>query len=186
MVSNGAGVRDTVVRGVPACAKSPAAWPPGRPSPTSVCMDAMWRPCSPFPFAAPLAVIIEVNGFRVETKGEVRVAYPSFGVEILFTPHVRGGDRARLRGLLASLSRPSVILGSPASARLQPTPKFESVSSVSNPAAVLKAWREFLAQRRTLRREELVRILAKEPKPGNLRTARSCGFSIPCSQEPCR
>jgi|ERR1700677_1447635 len=97
-----------------------------------------------------------------------------------------GEDRARLRELLALLSRPSVILGSPASARLQPTPKLESFSSVSNPTAVLKALMEFFEQRRTLRQEELLRILAKEPKPGNVRTARSCVFSIPSSQEPCR
>src|SRR5271156_2277041 len=112
---------------------------------------------STFRVGSPLALTIEVNGFRVESKGEVRVAYPNLGMGIFFTT-MSAEDRERLRDLLASLSRPSVILGPRASARPQPTPKPEAFSSVSDPAAVVKALTDFFEERQMLSRDEFLRI----------------------------
>ena len=109
---------------------------------------------------SPLALTIEVNGLRVEAKGEVRGAYPNLGMVIFFTT-TSGEDRERLRELLESLSRPSVMLGQRASARPQPTPKPESFSSVSNPTAVVKALTDFFAEREMLSRDEFLRILRR-------------------------
>jgi hypothetical protein len=113
-----------------------------------------------FRVGSPLALTIEVNGLRVEAKGEVRVAYPNLGMGIFFTT-TSGEDRERLRELLESLSRPSVMLGQRASARPQPTPKPESFSSVSNPTAVVKALTDFFAEREMLSRDEFLRILRR-------------------------
>ena len=62
-----------------------------------------------FRMGAKLRLTIEVNGFRVECNGEVKVVYPNLGMGIAFTT-MSDSDRERLRELLRSLSRPSVIL----------------------------------------------------------------------------
>ncbi|MFZ0296226.1 MAG: PilZ domain-containing protein [Candidatus Sulfotelmatobacter sp.] len=63
-----------------------------------------------FRMGAKLGLTMEVNSFRVECNGEVKVVYPNLGMGISFTT-MSGSDRERLRELLRSLSRPSVILG---------------------------------------------------------------------------
>src|SRR5258708_39170323 len=57
-----------------------------------------------------LQIRLEANGLRIETKGCVRVSYPSLGMGIAFTD-MSEESRTRLREMLATLSRPSVIVG---------------------------------------------------------------------------
>ena len=58
---------------------------------------------------ATLSLKLEVNGFRVETGGQVRVSYPGLGMGVSFTK-MSEEDRERLRELMRLISPPSVIL----------------------------------------------------------------------------
>src|ERR1700688_3385516 len=107
-----------------------------------------------------LALTIEVNGFRVEAVGEVRVAYPGLGMGISFTK-ISDEDRERLRGLVRSLSQPSVIMSPRPAERLASTSPVTPVPAVANPAAALQAISKFFEERHVMGREEFLRILRK-------------------------
>jgi hypothetical protein len=112
---------------------------------------------STFHIGTAIGLKIDVNGFRVETKGEVRVAYPGLGMGIFFTT-MSEEDRGRLRELLKSLTKPSVILSSgtvPRAARA------ESLTTVKHPEAVVQAIMNFFEGRQMLSQEEFFRILRK-------------------------
>ena len=107
-----------------------------------------------------LGLKLEANGFRVEAIGEVRVSYPHLGMGIAFS-QMSEEDRERLRELVRSISRPSVILGArvatPTPSTLQP----EGSPQVANPAAALQAMVNFFEDRHMMGREEFLRILRK-------------------------
>jgi hypothetical protein len=108
-----------------------------------------------------LALMIEVNGFRVEAAGEVRVAYPGLGMGISFTK-MSEEDRERLRGLVRSLSQPSVIMSPRPHERLASTsPPVTPAPAVANPTAALQAISKFFEERHVMGREEFLRILRK-------------------------
>jgi len=107
-----------------------------------------------------LALTIEVNGFRVEAAGEVRVAYPGLGMGISFTK-MSDEDRERLRGLVRSLSQPSVIMTPRPAERFASTPQVTPSPAVANPAAALQAISKFFEERHVMGREEFLRILRK-------------------------
>lgn len=114
---------------------------------------------STFSVRTDLALTIEVNGFRVECEGKVRVVYPNLGMGISFTK-ISERDRERLSELLRSLSRPSVILGAPSPTDLRSAPH-DSSSHIANPAAVLQAVEQFFEERHVLGREEFFKILGQ-------------------------
>ncbi len=117
---------------------------------------------STFRVGAKLGLRLEVNGFRVESGGEVRVVYPNLGMGISFTT-MADLDRERLCELLRSLSRPSVIL-SPQTApysQPMPPPSRAEAPTISNPAKALQAVTEFFEERHILSREEFLRILRR-------------------------
>ena len=103
---------------------------------------------------------LEANGFRVEVIGEVRAAYPNLGMGISFSS-MSEGDRERLRELVRSISRPSVILGSRAVTDVPSTPQSSALPRVANPAAVLQAMLNFFEDRHMMGRDEFLRILRK-------------------------
>jgi len=107
-----------------------------------------------------LALKLEANGFRVEAAGEVRVAYPNLGMGISFTK-VSEEDRERLRELVRSISRPSVILGARSAGRAQAAPPTEALPRVANPGAALQAMLDFFEDRQMMGREDFLRILRK-------------------------
>jgi hypothetical protein len=107
-----------------------------------------------------LGLKLEANGFRVEATGEVRVAYPSLGMGISFTK-MSDEDRERLRELVRSISRPSVILGGRVAMRPPPTVPADTLPGVSNPTATLQAMSTFFEDRHMMGREEFLRILRK-------------------------
>lgn len=112
---------------------------------------------SGFRVATELSLRIEVNGYRVECNGEVRVVYPGLGMGITFT--IMGEEqRERLRDLLRSLTRPSGILGR----RLQEAKaNEEGTTPAANAEAFLQAITNFFEDRQMLSREEFERILRK-------------------------
>jgi len=124
---------------------------------------------STFRVGTELELTIEVNGFRVESRGEVRVAYPNLGMGICFTT-TSAEDRERLRELLRSLSRPSVIVGPRVAANAPSTPPATppsgALSPIANPGAALQAIVNFFDERHMLSREEFLRILRKSQSSG--------------------
>jgi hypothetical protein len=115
---------------------------------------------STYGIGAAIALTIDVNNFRVESRGEVRVAYPNLGMGIFFTT-MSDGDRERLRELLKSLSQPSAILGGGATPHAATASRAESLATVKNPQAVVQAIMDFFGSRRMLSQEEFFRILRK-------------------------
>jgi PilZ domain len=113
-----------------------------------------------YPIGVMLGLKLEANGFRVEATGEVRVTYPSLGMGISFTK-MSDEDRERLRELVRSISRPSVILGGPVTMRAPSTAPAETLPGVTNPAATLQAMSNFFEDRHMMGREEFLRILRK-------------------------
>ena len=125
-----------------------------------------------FRVGAKLGLTMEVNGFRVECNGEAKVVYPNLGMGISFTT-MSDSDRERLRELLRSLSRPSVILAARPEANPAPIPQADarsmpsnSATPVTNPGAALQAVMNFFDERHILSREEFFRILRRSQTSG--------------------
>jgi hypothetical protein len=114
---------------------------------------------SGYPVGCTLKLLIEVNGFRVEAVGEVRITYPGLGMGISFT-QVSDENRARLLELVRSLSQPSVIMGvRPA---LEPAASvLSAMPAVQNPTAAFLAIQKFFEDRQVMSRDEFGRILRK-------------------------
>jgi hypothetical protein len=115
---------------------------------------------TPLPVGAVLGLQLEVNGFRVEATGEVRVSYPSLGMGISFT-RVSDEDRERLHGLVRSISPPSVIVSPRVVAGAPSIPQPEALPAVTNPGTALKAMLDFFESRHIMGREEFLKILRK-------------------------
>jgi hypothetical protein len=109
---------------------------------------------------AVLSMKFEANGFKVEATGEVRVSYPNLGMGISFS-QMSVEDRERLRALVRSISRPSVILGSRPSTRPPSVSQSDPSLSQANPEAALQAMVTFFEDRQMMGREEFHRILRK-------------------------
>jgi len=113
-----------------------------------------------YPVGTHLHIRLEANGFKVNAKGEVRVSYPHLGMGIAFT-EISEEDRSRLRELLRSISRPSVILGSGTNSVASVLKRSESLPPVTKPEAAIKAVIDFFDERPLLTREEFSRLLRK-------------------------
>lgn len=119
---------------------------------------------STYQLGTSLALTIEINNFRVETAGAVRVAYPNLGMGIVFT-EISGENRARLRELLHSLSRPAIVGPGtpPQNASVLP---MEVMPPITNARAAIQAMIGFFDGRQLLTREEFLRILRKSQSTG--------------------
>ena len=119
-----------------------------------------------------------MNGFRVEARGEVRVAYPGLGMGIFFTT-MSDEDRERLRELLKSTL---AALGDPEPAWNSNTRPQDFTSRqlwlrLRTRGLRLQAMLNFFEDRHILAREEFFQDSAEEPVAG-------LEFSVPrlCSQ----
>ena len=106
-----------------------------------------------------LGLTLELNGFRVEASGEVRVTYPSLGMGIRFT-EVSERNREQLRGMVGSISGSSVI-SSRVAARVPSIPQSDASPGVTNPVATLQAILNFFEKRHVMGREEFFTLLRK-------------------------
>jgi hypothetical protein len=113
---------------------------------------------SPLRVGTMLSLKLEVNGFRVEATGEVRVAYPNLGMGVYFT-RISEKDREQLRKLVASISRPSAALSPQGATRALTIRQSDALSGEANPSAALQAMRSFFENRHVMGREEFLRIL---------------------------
>jgi PilZ domain len=109
-----------------------------------------------------IALTIEVNGVKVETIGEVRVAYPGLGMGIAFTETTEE-NREQLLALVSSVSQSTRILGAQVLTRSVPTPSPAPLPlpSMPDPEAALEAIMEFFQNREVLGRDEFLAILRK-------------------------
>ncbi len=110
-----------------------------------------------YPMGTVLQLKLEAKGIRVEAKGTVRVNYPYLGMGVAFT-EVTAENQARLKELLASLSRPSMIMG-PGIASTLPARGALDLPPITNPDAVVQALLEFFRDRQMLMRDDFARII---------------------------
>jgi PilZ domain len=109
-----------------------------------------------YPVGTLLDLKLEANGFQVQTRGTVRVMYPFLGMGIAFT-EMAEDDRTRLRELLRTIVRPTIVMAAPPLAAAS----LEAVPVISDPNAAMRALIEFFEKRPILPRDEFLRILRK-------------------------
>jgi hypothetical protein len=106
---------------------------------------------------------LEASGIRVETKGKVRVSYPYLGMGIAFE-EMADENAAHLKQLLASLSRPAVIMGPGATSPHPTTGPMEALPAITHPEAAVHALTEFFEIHQILMRDDFVKLLKKSQK----------------------
>ncbi|HUC29820.1 MAG TPA: PilZ domain-containing protein [Candidatus Acidoferrum sp.] len=117
-----------------------------------------------YPVGSVLRLKLEANGQRVEATGNVRVSYPYLGMGIAFVK-ITGENEARLRNMLASLSRPSVIIGPGLPSTLPARGPLEAVPAIPDPTAAIQALIDFFESQQMLMREDFLRVLRQsQPK----------------------
>lgn len=121
-----------------------------------------------YPVGTAVRVRLVANGFHAQARGTVRVSHPCVGMGIAFT-EVSEPDRAQLKDLLRTLSRPSVILGAGISSSLSAPGLAQSVPLITNPLAAVQAVLEFFEGRHVLTRDEFLAMLRKSQTPGPAR-----------------
>jgi hypothetical protein len=113
-----------------------------------------------YPAGTLLHMKLDANGIRVETKGNVRVTYPYLGMGIAFE-EMSEENRTRLRELLGTVSRPSMIMGPGIASVLPSSGPMEAVPVISDPKAGIEALISFFAEHHMLTRDDFLRILRK-------------------------
>lgn len=117
-----------------------------------------------YPVGADLHMKMEVNGFKVETQGKVRVSYPYLGMGIAFVD-MSEENRARLKEMLASIMRPHVIVGPGIASTIPALTALEAAPAVPNAGAAIEALIDFFRDRQMLTREDFLRILKTSQSP---------------------
>ncbi|HUA15795.1 MAG TPA: PilZ domain-containing protein [Verrucomicrobiae bacterium] len=117
-----------------------------------------------YPVGTDLLLKLEVNGIKVETKGNVRVSYPYLGMGIAFV-EMTEDQRSRLKDLVASILRPRVIVGPGMASTIPAMAPLEGLPEVTNPQAALQAVMEFFQHRQMLMREDFVRVVRTSQSP---------------------
>ena len=117
-----------------------------------------------YPVGTCLRMKLGANGFRVETKGNVRVNYPYLGMGIAFVD-MSEENRAQLKGLLSAISRPTVVMGPRVASTLSSGDALAAVPLIADPAAALRALTDFFENRQVLMRDDFLRILRSSQDP---------------------
>jgi len=113
-----------------------------------------------YPVGTLLNIKLEVNGILVRAKGSVRVSYHSLGMGIAFT-EISDEDRARLRELLKTISRPSVIVTPGAGPTLAATRPLGSLPAITDAMAAIRTIIGFFEVGQILTQQEFLRLLHK-------------------------
>jgi hypothetical protein len=121
-----------------------------------------------YPAGTILNMKLDANGFRIETKGNVRVSYPYLGMGIAFI-NITEDNVTQLKRLLATISHPCMIMGPGIASSLPAVDPLSELPSITNPEAALRALTEFFENRQMLMRDDFLRIVRKSqsdaPKP---------------------
>ncbi len=113
-----------------------------------------------YPAGTVLHMKLDAGGVRVESRGNVRVSYPYLGMGIAFV-EMSAENQARLRELLAKVSRPSMIMGPGIASSLPSSTPLEAMPTIANPTAAVQALKDFFESRQMLMRDDFVRIVRK-------------------------
>lgn len=113
-----------------------------------------------YPVGTVLAMKLEANDVRFETKGVVRVTYPYLGMGIAFSD-ISDENISNLKQLLAVVSRPCLIMGPGIASSLPATDKLNAVPAITKPGAAVSALLEFFESHQILMRDDFLRILRK-------------------------
>jgi PilZ domain len=138
----------------------------------ATCTDVSMHGCyveatTTYPVGTNVHVKLQANEFQLESAGCVRVAYSSLGMGIAFG-EMAEENRTRLRALLRTISRPSVILGPGASPSAPWGGALMSIQLPADATTALRALAEFFESRQLLMRDEFLRILRKSQGDGKL------------------
>jgi len=117
-----------------------------------------------YPVGTVLQIKLEANGVKVEVTGNVRVSYPYLGMGIAFV-NITDENTARLRDMLSTVLRPSVIMGPGIASSLPASGPLEAVPLISDPTAAIQALIEFFESRQMLMRDDFLRILRQSQRP---------------------
>ncbi len=118
-----------------------------------------------YPAGTILNMKLDANGFRIETKGNVRVSYPYLGMGIAFVD-ISEESLTQLKRLLATISHPCMIMGPGIASSLPAVDPLSALPAVANPEAALHALTEFFESRQMLMRDDFLRIVRKSQTPG--------------------
>jgi hypothetical protein len=116
-----------------------------------------------YPVGTNLDLKLEVNGFKVETKGNVRVCYPYLGMGIAFV-ETSAENQARLKELLGTITRSRVLIGPSDATPLLP---MESMPKITNPTAALRYLMEYFETHPALLRDDFLRLLRTSQPPAS-------------------
>jgi hypothetical protein len=116
-----------------------------------------------YPAGTQLHMKLEANGIRVEANGKVRISYPYLGMGIAFD-EMSDESAGHLKQLLASLSRPCVIMGPGANSPHPSTGPMEAPPPITNPEAAIRALTEHFEIHQILMRDDFLKLLKKSQK----------------------
>ena len=117
-----------------------------------------------YPPGTVLDLKLEADGFRVESKGVVRVTYPYLGMGISFEG-MSEENRSNLRQLVTRLAHRGVAIGAAGSAASTAAGNpMREIPAIADPAAAMQALIEFFGNRSALLREDFVRIVKGSQK----------------------
>ena len=110
-----------------------------------------------FPVGTILQLKLHASGVQLEALGEVRVNYPGLGMGVAFVD-LTGENQAHLRRMLAHL-HPCIGLGPGIASSPPSTNAPQSVPLITNPSNAIQSLIDYFENRRTLTREDFLRIL---------------------------
>jgi hypothetical protein len=113
-----------------------------------------------YPAGTLLHMKLEAHGLRVETSGIVRVSYPYLGMGIAFQG-ISDDSTARLKQLLAGLSRPCLIMGPGVQSPHPSTGPMDALPPITNPESAICAMIGFFELHQILLRDDFVTLLKK-------------------------
>jgi len=113
-----------------------------------------------YPAGTALHMKLDANGVRVETRAIVRVTYPYLGMGISFE-EMSEENVDRLKQLLTTLSRPSVIMGPGVTSAHPSAGPMDSLPEITKPEAALRALIEFFEGHQVLMRDDFLRLVKK-------------------------
>lgn len=111
-----------------------------------------------YPVGTALDMVLEAKDMKIETKGTVKVNYPYLGMGIAFVD-LSEENRGRLKELLGSISRPSIIMGPGVASALPARDLLKDVALIADAGAALKALVSFFEDRQMLMREDFLRVI---------------------------
>lgn len=111
-----------------------------------------------YPPGTVLDLKLEADGFRVESKGVVRVTYPYLGMGISFEG-MSEESRSSLRQLVTRLAHRGVAIGAGGASSATAGNSLLDIPAISDPGAAVQALLEFFGNRSALLREDFIRIV---------------------------